>query len=294
MQKKILIETCFKSLKNVQQPIDTILTTINCLNVTELNELLKQIYLLKDNEAVITGIQRKKDELIRQIYALPDNEILNVHHLLKTMVYPKGVHVGQILSPYIQKKAYEFIETGLYKQESSAIAIQNKKKILEKENKKLKNAAIKSSSQIHSLTQKVAKTKCSKTKQTSKIRAAIQNAKKIMPNKFKKTVNKMFKVNKKEYTPQFVQLATEISNKGHNSISSTIESTKAVLEFLTGETPTTWISPSTLTKWNKEVAQINLQENRPKNTTLHFYGYGIMADESTRGEKKIMIICAVH
>ena len=74
-------------------------------------------------------------------------------------------------------------------------------------------------------------------------------------------MKRIFKTNKKEYTPQFVKLATEISNKGNNSVSSTVESTKAVFEFLTGKTSTKWISPSTLTKWNKEVAQINLQEN---------------------------------
>ena len=55
---------------------------------------------------------------------------------------------------------------------------------------------------------------------------------------------------------------------GHNSIHSTIENTKAIYEFLTGETPTKQISTSTLTKWNKEIAQINLEENRPKNTNL--------------------------
>ncbi|CAB5375556.1 unnamed protein product [Rhizophagus irregularis] len=236
----------------VQRPIDTILTTINRLNNSELNELLNQIYILKDTEVEITRIQRKKDELIRQIYTLSDEEVLNVHHLLKTMVYPKGIHVGQILSPYLQKKAYT---------ESSAIAIQNKKKSLEKKNKQLKKAATKTNTQIHSLTLKVAKAKCSKTKQTSKIRAAIQNAKKVTPTNFQKTVKRIFKTNKKEYTPQFVKLVTEISNKGNNSVNSTVESTKAVFEFLTGEMPTKWISPSTLTKWNKEVAQINLQEN---------------------------------
>ncbi|CAB4390689.1 unnamed protein product [Rhizophagus irregularis] len=218
----------------VQRPIDTILTTINRLNNSELNELLNQIYILKDTEVEITRIQRKKDELIRQIYTLSDEEVLNVHHLLKTMVYPK---------------------------ESSAIAIQNKKKSLEKKNKQLKKAATKTNTQIHSLTLKVAKAKCSKTKQTSKIRAAIQNAKKVTPTNFQKTVKRIFKTNKKEYTPQFVKLVTEISNKGNNSVNSTVESTKAVFEFLTGEMPTKWISPSTLTKWNKEVAQINLQEN---------------------------------
>ncbi|CAI2182898.1 8906_t:CDS:2 [Funneliformis geosporum] len=92
-------------------------------------------------------------------------------------------------------------------------------------------------------------------------------------------------------TKMFVNLATEISNKGNNSVSSTVESTKAVFEFLTVETPTKWISSSTLTKWNKEVAQINLQENRPKDTSLQFYGYGIMTDEISVIKMKDMIRC---
>jgi hypothetical protein len=78
---------------------------------------------------------------------------------------------------------------------------------------------------------------------------------------------------------------------GHTSIQTTVDCTKAVFEFLTGYTPTNWVHPSTLARWNKEIAALSLQENHPNQNISQFFGYGIMADESTQGEKKILIIC---
>ncbi|CAI2182874.1 11890_t:CDS:2 [Funneliformis geosporum] len=121
-----------------------------------------------------------------------------------------------------KKKAYDFIKVGLYKQESNATAIQEKTKFLKKENNQLKKVAMNSTKQNHSLNIKI-------TKANS------------------------FKLNKKEYTPQFVKLATEISNIDHNSINLTIESTKAIYGFLTGETSTKWISASTLANGIKKL-----------------------------------------
>ncbi len=89
------------------------------------------------------------------------------------MIYPKGKNVGEILSPYLQKKAHKFIEAGLYKQESTAIATQEKVKNLKRENRQLKKAITKSDAQIHSLNLKVAKTKYLKAKQILKVHAAI-------------------------------------------------------------------------------------------------------------------------
>jgi len=45
-----------------------------------------------------------------------------------------------------------------------------------------------------------------------------------------------------------------------------------------------------LSRWNKEVAQISIQENLPLFTN-QFDSYDIMADESTREEKKIFLVC---
>jgi hypothetical protein len=89
------------------------------------------------------------------------------------------------------------LKLGFINKNHQPLLFKIKKESLEKENKQLKKAATKTSTQIHSLTLKVAKAKCSKTKQTSKIRAAIQNAKKVTLNNFQKTVKRFFKINKK-------------------------------------------------------------------------------------------------
>jgi len=270
----------------------------NIQNNNELND--QENFSELDNNMPIVGelndniIEKKRVELIKIIKSLPDFQVERALFLLTTMVYPKGKHAGEILSPYLQKKAYEFIEAGLYKQGSTIAAIKQETNFIKKENNQLKKAVVKSKTKIHSLNSKVVRNRFVKTRQISKMRSAIQKTKKSSSQQFQKTIKKAFKVIKKEYSSQFVKLATEISNTGHNSINSTVESTRAVYEFLTGEKPTVWISASTLAKWNKEVAQISLEANLSNSTNLPFYGYGIMVDESTRGEKKILIICIAH
>ena len=53
-----------------------------------------------------------------------------------------------------------------------------------------------------------------------------------------------------------------------------------------GHFPESWLSSSTLSWWNKEVAQIF--------SANQFSSYGIMADESTRGEKKLFLVCVAY
>ena len=74
------------------------------------------------------------------------------------------------------------------------------------------------------------------------------------------------------------------------SLASTVKYTKEMVTFLTDHSPELWLSSSNLSRWNKEVAQILIQENLPLFTN-QFDSYGIIADESTRGEKKIFLVC---
>jgi hypothetical protein len=74
------------------------------------------------------------------------------------------------------------------------------------------------------------------------------------------------------------------------SLASTVKCTKEIVTFLTDHSPESWLSSSNLSRWNKEVAQISIQENLPLFTN-QFDSYGIMADESTKGEKKIFLVC---
>ncbi|PKY45847.1 hypothetical protein RhiirA4_460525 [Rhizophagus irregularis] len=177
------------------------------------------------------------------------------------MVYSKGDRKGEILSPHLQIKAVEFLNSGLYKKESSTQAMEDKIKELEKENLQLKKDKAKLSS------------------------PTIQRTKKIQPNQFRCAAKSLFKEGKKEYTAEFIKLAIKISNMGHISIQTTVDCTKAVFEFLTGYTLTNWVHPSTLARWNKEIAALSLQENLPNQNIFQFFGYGIMADESTRCDR---------
>ncbi|PKC56929.1 hypothetical protein RhiirA1_473281 [Rhizophagus irregularis] len=138
------------------------------------------------------------------------------------MVYSKGDQKGEILSPYLQIKAVEFFNSGLYKKRSFTQAVEDKIKELEKENLQLKKNRAKLSSCIHSFSTQVVQAK--------------------------KANKSLFKEKKKKYTAEFIKLATKISNMGHISIQTTVNYTKAVFEFLIEYTLTNWVYPSTLAR----------------------------------------------
>src|SRR6185369_3470359 len=121
----------------------------------------------------------------------------------------------------------------------------------------------------------------------------ISKKKYISKKEIQKGIKKMVKENKHTYTPEFIALVTQMSNIGQSSLSSTVQCTREFFTFLIGDSPDTWISTSTLSKWNQDVARITVSENLP-GTTSQFSSYGIMADESTRGDKKIFLVCVSH
>ncbi|CAG8821439.1 38938_t:CDS:2, partial [Gigaspora margarita] len=261
------------------------------LNDNDFNSAIKQIC---ESREINTQIQRKRNDMIIQICNLPDQQVLNASTLFQTMTYPRGIHKGEIISTHLQKKALKFVDSGIYKHHYTINALESRFKFLKKEIRRLENNRSSLNTKVHSLSMQLVKAKQSKKKQISKIRVAIQKAKQIKPNQFRNAASKLFKINHKEYSAKFVKLATDISTIGHTSIRATVECTKAVFQFLTGESPQQWIAPSTLARWNKEVAALSFSQNCPKENSSRFFGYGIMVDESTRGEKKVLIICFSH
>ncbi|KAF0551168.1 hypothetical protein F8M41_023584 [Gigaspora margarita] len=67
---------------------------------------------------------------------------------------------------------------------------------------------------------------------------------------------------------------------GVTSIQATVNCTKAVYKFLTEHIPTHWVCPSTIAKWNKNIAALSFYENQPNQNVSQFFGFGIMADET--------------
>ncbi|CAG8540799.1 11687_t:CDS:2 [Ambispora leptoticha] len=75
------------------------------------------------------------------------------------------------------------------------------------------------------------------------------------------------------------------------SYRSVAECSKKVIDWLIGEEPDKWFSTSTLVEWHKDVAAIHINQNCLEATKSKFFAYGIIADESTRGDQKIFVIC---
>ncbi|CAG8830121.1 9085_t:CDS:1, partial [Racocetra persica] len=123
--------------------------------------------------------------------------------------------------------------------------------------------------------------------------SSIRKKRKISDKNIEKAIVKKIKQNNCKYTTEFVSMATKLSTIGQISISSTVQCTKEIITFLTGQPSRSCLSPSTLSRWTKEVAEISIQDNIPQFLN-RFSSYGILADESTRGEKKIFLVCIAY
>ncbi|CAJ0896339.1 10231_t:CDS:1 [Entrophospora sp. SA101] len=155
-------------------------------------------------------IEKKRNEFIEHVKNLPENQIINAYTLFSTMRYDKGNHRGEIYSTYIQKKAKEFVNSSIYKQSSSISSIQGKISGMETKIHKMEKKKEVTDLQLRSLKMKEVKAKEAKKNNISQLRS-IQKAKNTTPNQLQNVIKRMIKENKKQYTPEFVQLATKIS-----------------------------------------------------------------------------------
>ncbi|RIB30789.1 hypothetical protein C2G38_2151764 [Gigaspora rosea] len=128
--------------------------------------------------------------LVSQIEQLPQQEVFVAAHLFNTMRYSKGFNKNEILSPYLQNKAQEFILQNSYKHQSVQSLKEMNHQLLTN-NKKLNK-------KIFS----------------------------ISPEIFNEKMKSLFKVNKRDYSPNMIWLAIRISQVGQVSVRSTIECIK--------------------------------------------------------------------
>ncbi len=190
--------------------------------------------------------EKIKNELIKKINYLPEKELHSCYQLLMNMVYPDGPHKDEILSPYLQKKAMEWISTMKGKPNSSAMEMEEKITELEKENRKLEKRIQDLASKKKSLAIKV---KCKdRIKETylSQICSVVCKRRNINSEDFNKKLIGKIKQNKKAYTPEFIAMATNLSTFGQMSLASTVESTREIMSFLTGEQLNSFVTISTL------------------------------------------------
>ncbi|CAJ0633765.1 12833_t:CDS:2, partial [Entrophospora sp. SA101] len=126
-------------------------------------------------------------------------------------------------------------------------------KDLEEENKELKSQIKKFGKEKEKLIKKTQSLGASKQhfktkseKRVSTIRSLVHKSGNFSENEFKNQVKSLFKINKNEYSPQMVWLATRITQVGQVSMHSTVECLRLVYQFLIGEKPKKWLSRSTL------------------------------------------------
>src|SRR2546423_1177195 len=103
----------------------------------------------------------------------------------------------------------------------------------------------------------------------------------------------MIMKNKSQYTTEFINVTTQITQIGQMSFQSTVQATQMILGFLTGESSPLSISTQTIIRWNKEISEMHVNEIFNQSDNSKFYTFGIMADESTRGQQKIFVLCMI-
>ncbi|CAG8682925.1 3645_t:CDS:2, partial [Gigaspora rosea] len=191
-------------------------------------------------------------KLIDFVKKLPDNHLKSAINLFDTMRYTKGQNKGNLLSPFLQNKALNFINSSLYK------------------NHKVKQL-------IGSLSQHKRK----QCQHISRVRAAACKPLIVNSQSLKVSIQSILMKNKHQYSTYFVNLATQISQVNQISFRSTAQVARSILGFLTGESFPLSISKDSIIRWNKEISEIHINKIFNQNIFSEYFTFDIMLDEST-------------
>ncbi|CAG8741236.1 35001_t:CDS:2 [Gigaspora margarita] len=281
-----------------------IASTINSIaNSTEtiINPIASQIKVTvaTQTEVVVSTITTQTEAIIiqsneiqiDQVNQADYNELLLAHSLMQTMRYKKGPNIGKLFSQYLQQKAAHFIDNSYYQAVHEINKCTTTIKSLETQINSLTYHLNLIKVENKSLHAKIGKFIQICKQQISKSRSNASKTKAYTINKegLKTAIKQHLMENKHKYTAKTVQMATRICQIGKMSYRSAVECTKAVVEWLIDEEPNKWFSVKTLIGWHNDVAKIYLNQQSNIIESFKFSVYGIMADESKRGDCKIFI-----
>ena len=169
------------------------------------------------------------DLLVKSLEKLTEDQLKAADHLFQSMRYPKGQNQGQIISPFVQKKAIDIIGNSLYKTGQSSSSLIQQNKILKKQVAKLEKSNAKKLVKDRKLTGTVSQYKCKHRQYISKVRATACK-KPLFTNSqtLKESIKAMIMKNKSQYTTEFINVTTQISQIGQMSFQSTVQATQMI------------------------------------------------------------------
>ena len=228
--------------------------------------------------------------IVNMLNNMSETDLKHAFHLLQTMRYPYGKNKDQVISPYIQNKAFQYISNSLYKPGKSVNALNDQNKQLKQNIKKLQRVNDRVTHKVRKLNGSIVQFKHKHHQHVSQIHATAKRPK-VKNNDLKTMIRNLVKQNKKEYSSDFIKLTIQVSQIGKISFNTAAASIKTVFNFLTGDNTQSWISAATISRWHREVSELHVRNIfQQANQSKHF-AFGIVADESGRGKKKILLEC---
>ncbi|CAG8772554.1 13129_t:CDS:1, partial [Ambispora leptoticha] len=125
----------------------------------------------------------------------------------------------------------------------------------------------------------------------SKICATTKCPPELKTNDMKMIINKLICQNKKEYNIGFMKLTTRVSQINQISFNTAAESINTIFNFLTGDDTQSWTSTTTMRRWHHELSESYVRNIFQQANQSNYFTFGIMTNESGRGEKKILVEC---
>jgi hypothetical protein len=250
-----------------------------------------EIEINDNSKKVATNTCRQK--LMKIIKELPDSQLKPAANLLNIMQYSKGPNKGNLLSPFLQNKALNFINNSFYKAGQDLDSLIQNNKALQKQVIQLEHSNVKKNHKVKQLIGTLSQYKRKQHQHISKVRAAARKPLLANSQSLKESIKAIIMKNKHHYTTNFINMATQVSQIGQMSFHDTAQTIQLILGFLTGESTPLPISSQSIIRWNKEISEIHVNQIFSQNTFSEYFTFGIMLDESTRGQHKIFVLCVI-
>lgn len=234
------------------------------------------------------------NSIINTLNEMSETNLKSTSHLLRTMRYPRGQNKNQIISPYIQNKAFNYISDSLYKSGKSSDQLNYQNKQLQKNVKKLQRSNNRIVHKVQQLGGTVGQLRRKQRRYISQIRAKAKQPPELKDKDIKTVIRNLIMKNNKEYNFKFMKLATQVSQIGQTSFIAAAENIKTVFNFLTGDDTQSWVSETTISRWHREISEVQVQNIFQRANQSNYFTFGIWQMNQVEEKKKYLsnVLCS--